>query len=144
MISQSISFNLEKHNSIETEQVHNNFSTAIKWWERKRLIYNIITLIGGLLVIFIRGDVPNGISPYSDFTIILFWLFGANIFYTCGWAFEALLNYYFKTSFFGNNIRNALFVLGAVFSFMWMFFFSKSNKIKSLFTKYVELEYTTL
>ena len=35
----------------------------------------------------------NGIVSYNKFGIILFWLFGANIFYTCSWGLEALLNF---------------------------------------------------
>ncbi|WP_114904989.1 hypothetical protein [Kordia sp. SMS9] len=68
-----------------------------------------------------RSDVPNGISPYENYSILLFWLFGANIFYTFGWALEALLNYYFKVPFWKNDTRRIFFVLGTVFSFVWMF-----------------------
>jgi len=68
-----------------------------------------------------RSDVPNGISPYNDYIIILFWLFGANIFYTFGWALEFLLNYYLKLSFWKHDTRRIFFVLGTIFSFIWMF-----------------------
>ena len=64
---------------------------------------------------------PNGISSYEEFGIILFWLFGANIFFTGGWVFEALLNYYFKASFFKKTTRQLLFILGTIFSVIWMF-----------------------
>ena len=98
-----------------------DFNDAIQWWEEKRLIYNGITLLGGILVVFLRSEVPNGISYYNNFWIILFLLFGANIFYTIGWAFEALLNYYCNVSFFNNSIRKLFFFFGTVFSFIWMF-----------------------
>ncbi len=94
---------------------------SIRWWERKRLLYNVFPLLGGLLVPFLRSDVPNGISTLSPFLIILFFLFGANIFYTLGWATELLLQYYFKIPLWGNGIRRILFVLGTLFSFLWMF-----------------------
>tara|TARA_R110000850_G_scaffold173492_1_gene299155 strand:+ start:1570 stop:1902 length:333 start_codon:yes stop_codon:yes gene_type:complete len=98
---------------------------AIRWWERKRLIYNAFPLLGGLLVPLLRSDVPNGISTLSPFLIILFFLFGANILYTFGWASEVLLNYYFKLPFWGKGLRRVLFVLGCLFSFYWMFVVSR-------------------
>ena len=112
---------MEKQNSVKMESLQNDFNTAITWWERKRLVYNIITLFGALLVIFGRGEVPNGISSYKDFVIVFYWLFGANVFYTFGWGFEAILNYYFKTPFFGKTTRTLCFFLGAFFSLVWMF-----------------------
>ncbi|WGD33934.1 hypothetical protein [Olleya sp. YS] len=113
-------------NSNIQDKPEDGFNSAIKWWERKRLWYNLITLVGGLLVVLLRGDVPNGISSYSDFYMILFWLFGANIFFTCGWGIEALSVYYLKTKYFGNGLRTLLFVLGSVFSFFWMFILTRS------------------
>lgn len=123
--SLDVSTNLKNENYIETENDINGFNSAIKWWERKRVFYNVVTFLGGLIVIFLRGEVPNGISSYTDFGIIFFWLFGANIFYTCGWAFEAMLNYYFKIPFWNNNVRRVLFFLGLVFSFIWMFLLTR-------------------
>ncbi len=94
---------------------------SIRWWERKRLLYNAFPLLGGLFVPLLRSGVPNGISTLSPFLIILFFLFGANIFYTLGWASEVLLNYYFKLPFWGKGLRRVLFVSGSLFSFYWMF-----------------------
>mgnify|MGYP005870232821 CR=1 FL=1 len=100
---------------------NSEFRSSIKWWEKKRLIYNIFTLLGGLICVFLRSGVPNGVSSYQNFLIIFFWLFGANIFYTFGWSFEFLLNHYFKTNFWNNNVRKLIFILGTIFSFLWMF-----------------------
>lgn len=99
----------------------NNISNAIKWWERKRLMYTLITLSGGLLVLLIRSGVPNGVGPISPIGELIFWIVVANIFYTCGWGFEVLFNYYFKFNF-GNPIRLSLFIVGTVFSFISMFY----------------------
>ncbi len=68
---------------------------TIKWWEKKRLIYTIITALGGLFVILIKDEVPNSYSSTADFGAFLILLFGANIFYTMSWSSELLLNYYF-------------------------------------------------
>ena len=94
---------------------------AVRWWEKKRILYSVIALSGGLLVMFGRSELPNGVSTYSAFFILGFLLFGANIFYTCGWGAEILLNYYFKTPYWGNVTRKTIFVLGSIFSFFWMF-----------------------
>jgi hypothetical protein len=115
---------MDKSNS--QSKVLNDFNSAIKWWERKRLWYNIVALAGGIIVILLRGEVPNGISSYSDFYIIFYWLFGANILYTCGWGFEALCVYYFKTKYFGERFRMLLFVFGTIFSFFWIFILTRS------------------
>jgi len=110
-----------ENNTVDTSEIHR----AVKWWEKKRILYNVITLVGGLLVLLLRSEVPNGISSLSNYIIIGYWLFGANIFYTCGWGLEILLNYYFKFRFWRDGIRLILFVLGSSFSFCWMFFLAK-------------------
>ena len=107
-------------------KVQNDFNSAIKWWERKRLWYNLVTLAGGLLVVLVRSELPNGISPYSEFYLIFFWLFGANIFYTFGWAIEAIFAYYLRTPYFGKDLRLLLFICGTIFSFIWMFILTRS------------------
>jgi len=105
---------------MEIDNTYPDFNTAIRWWERKRWIYNIITIFGGLTVLLVRGEVPNGLSPYDDYTIVLFYVLGANICYTFSWAFEAFLNYYFKISFWNRGTRQVFFVLGSILSFYWM------------------------
>jgi len=90
-------------------------------------MYTIITILGGLLVVFVRSELPNGLSPFSNYAIILFYVFGANIFYTCGWGLEALLNYYFKIPFWGTKTRQTFFVLGTLFSFVWMFLLTRDS-----------------
>lgn len=94
---------------------------TIRWWERKRLLYNAFPLIGGLLVPLLRSEVPNGVSNLSEFLVLPIFIFGANLFYTFGWASEVLLNYYFKLPSWGKGLRRVLFVLGCLFSFYWMF-----------------------
>ena len=103
----------------------NEISNAIKWWERKRVIYTLITLAGGLLVLLIRSGVPNGIGPNNPLGDLIFWLVVTNIFYTCGWGSEILFNYYFKFNFYGNKIRLTLFIIGSVISFCSMFYMAR-------------------
>jgi hypothetical protein len=98
---------------------------AIKWWERKRIIYNIITILGGFLGILFRSEVPNVLRSYNPIFELAFLLFGANVFYTCAWGSEFLLNYYFKLRFWEDRIRLILFILGCFFSFCWIFFLTR-------------------
>ena len=99
----------------------NDIQTSIKWWEKKRLTYNVISLLGGILVHFLRNAVPNGIGNYNFTEDILFWLVICNLFYCGGWCLEILLNYYFKFRFFNNKFRLLLFVIGCLLSFFCMF-----------------------
>lgn len=103
----------------------NNYKQSIHFWESKRMLYNLITISGGGCVIFLRGFIPNGISSYCHFSILFYWLFGANIIYTFGWVLEMLLNYYFKIKFWGTKIRLTLFILGSIFSFIWIFLLTR-------------------
>ena len=98
-----------------------DFKTALDWWEKKRLKYNLILISFTILMILLRSEVPNGIRSYQDYIIVFFWIFGANIFYTIGWALEVLLNYYFKFNFFKTNTRRAFFILGSIFSVAWVY-----------------------
>ena len=99
---------------------------SVRLWEKKRLLYNLITLFGGLLGFFLRSDVPNGLS-HNEFYQIHPYLFlgvmllGANIFYCCGWGLEVLLNHYFKFHSFSKRLRMFLYTIGSLFSFGWMF-----------------------
>lgn len=94
---------------------------AVKWWEKKRLIYNLTALAGGLLVVLLRSMVMEGDISVDTFLNLAVWLFGANIFYTGGWAIEVLLHYYFKVRFWPVGVRWGAFVLGSLFSVAWMF-----------------------
>ena len=100
-----------------TKEIH----LSIKWWKKKRLIYNSVTLSGGLLVLLIRSGVPNGIGSYNPIDDLLFWLCVSNVFYSCGWGLEILLNYYLK-----NTTRTILFAIGCIFSFCCMFIMTRN------------------
>jgi hypothetical protein len=99
---------------------------SVRWWEKKRLVYNLITLFGGLLVFVLRSGVPNGLSPNEfyhmhPYLFLGVMLLGANIFYCFGWGSEVLLNHYFKLTFFSKGLRMFLYIGGSLFSFGWMF-----------------------
>jgi hypothetical protein len=101
---------------------------AVQWWETpiKRFLYNLVTIIGGGLVLIIRSEMlykgfSNSMYPMNPYVTLLFLVFGANFFYCAGWVLEILLDHYFKIKCISSIIRWLLFLGGSVFSFIWMF-----------------------
>ena len=87
----------------------------LNWWESKRLIYNLALLAGAFLAHLILS---TGSQEFSYATLI-WWLFGANVFYTMSWAFEILFNKIFKTYPFNKTTRKIIFIIGTLFSLWW-------------------------
>ncbi|MBL87042.1 MAG: hypothetical protein CMO82_10335 [Winogradskyella sp.] len=85
---------------------------CLKWWESKRLWYNVI--VGGIGLI--------GLCRYStyfgliEFIGLLVYGFVANVFYSLGILIELLDYYYFKNGLKIYNKRYILFILGCLFS----------------------------
>lgn len=64
----------------------------IRWWEKRRKIYNLILLVVGIigLAVFFKGFF-NAYVEDSVFGILWFAFF-ANVFFTGGWVVPLLLN----------------------------------------------------
>lgn len=121
-----LSKNFQKSISGLNHNSKQKMEESVQWWEKKRLVYNVTTALSGLLVFFLRSNVPNGLSQHDFYSIhpYLFlgiMLFGANIFYCCSWGLEVLLNHYLKLPFFSKSLRLLFFIGGSLFSFCWMF-----------------------
>ena len=93
----------------------------VSWWERKRKLYNVLLIL--LCVYIVYDDYYTNYRPeeYYDVSgevfIILFWLFGANIFYTAGAGLELAFKHYgIQTSI---GLRWVLFGMGLLFSLVW-------------------------
>lgn len=76
------------------------FKLMLAWWEKKRLVYNGIMLLSGILLLVIVHSVfplkgehgnhsPFGLVFYAAWA--LFYAFFANVFFTAGYLFEALI-----------------------------------------------------
>ncbi len=82
--------------------------SSLIWWEKKRILFNLI--VGGLGVLGIF------ISPISMLKInilaIIFYGLMANLFYSVGFLLEAFDQYYFKSKLQLFRFRQVLFVLG--------------------------------
>ncbi len=94
----------------------------IKWWERKRITYNLLVGISGaavfLLPIFaedLRIFIPLGIMA-------AIYAFFANVFYTLGWILEVLLVVYFKKINGIGQYKYILFLIGTIFSMLLSLF----------------------
>jgi len=86
--------------------------SAIKWWEERRLWFNIAVGLCGVLGIIL-------FAPYLgmvDFINVFFYAVFVNAAYCAGFILEALNLHYLKGRFPLENYRMVLFVLGTLFS----------------------------
>ncbi|NVK04659.1 MAG: hypothetical protein HWD92_07540 [Flavobacteriia bacterium] len=91
----------------------NGLTEALAWWEKKRLLYNVIVGISGLFTLFsLSGD-----FGVSELLIgALFFGIGANAFYSLGFLLESWNHHYLKNSIKFESVRLPLFLLGLIFS----------------------------
>ena len=100
--------------SPETSEV----KEMIQWWEKRRVIYNIIIIGLSVFLIYDFWDYPwrrivgGHIIIFDAFKFI----FIANAFYTLSWGVGALAYYTFKYTGLSNIGRWILFSLGTFFS----------------------------
>jgi len=70
---------------------------TIRWWEKKRLAFNVIAFCLVFYIMYTRASSLNGNAAFLLFFLIHIWL---NIVFTIGWVNEVLIRYFFnkKTS----------------------------------------------
>jgi len=90
----------------------------IQWWERKRLIYNIVLITISIAGLFLKSEVPNSVLTINSFIVLLIWVIGANAFYCAGWGIEIFIFYYFKIIPL-KRYRIILFAMGILISIIW-------------------------
>jgi len=88
---------------------------AVKWWEKKRMVYNII-FIGTqimMMLVYWKGTLQYGLeyAVIDSFIVVLI----ANMCYCLGWGLEILADYYFNYEL-GERYRNVCYALGIGFS----------------------------
>jgi len=101
-----------------------DFKSNIKWWESKRLAFNIIVGSSGILGIFLGLSGSNYPFTLEDLIGIFIWGIGANILFSLGILVEIFDWYYFKNKIKIRKYRFSLFAIGTVFSFIWTLWFS--------------------
>lgn len=102
--------------------------TALSWWEKKRLIFNLsVGSVGVLGIVFFSTffGLPD------VFGIILWGLF-LNLLYSVGFLLEAFNIHYLNNKFQFDQLRLGLFLIGTItscivtFFSVWFFYFSLS------------------
>jgi len=92
----------------------------IKWWESKRLYFNIAVGLFGIYGIYDGLRSINYEWTYEDTLGIIIWGIGANIFYSLGTLMELFDWYYFKNKMkINEGLRYLLFIGGTIFSCFW-------------------------
>lgn len=91
---------------------------SVKWWEKKRILYNVILIGFALVFAFAKNEFPNTNWSIESTLSICVWIFGANIFYCGGWGSEVLLKYYVDGKI-NKNMRKFLFIMGMGASILW-------------------------
>jgi hypothetical protein len=90
----------------------------IMWWEKRRIIYNILIVGLSIFLIYDFWDYPWRKIVGGNiiiFEAVLF-LIIANVFYSLGWGIGVLAHYMFKTNGLSITWRWIIFVLGTLFS----------------------------
>ena len=96
-----------------TDETNKSLLAAFAWWEKRRLIYNLIVGAVGILILIYA----NWSIDVSEIIGIIFYGVTVNLFYCLGFIFEVAAKYYFKSNDDFSKHRNSLFVLGVILSF---------------------------
>ncbi len=119
----------QDHNQIDSIVTKDNKPTLVKeiilWWERKRLIYNLLIIALSVFSIWQYWDYPMRSIIGGKQIIInaIVFIFGANLFYSLGWLLGIANHYLFKTEYTSREKKWILFVLGTLFSLVWTTFY---------------------
>jgi hypothetical protein len=121
---------LNKLLQVKTED--RNFFQVIVWWELRRILYNIIVLIAGILSLIIMLTAASGrvhLEPGEDFfepIMIPIVAFLCNMCYTLGWLTELFIK---RSTTYGPK----MFKRGLYFTLFWIFLPSTIWVIVALF-----------
>lgn len=112
----------------EEKSTDSSILTNVRWWERMRIVYNIIIIgIIATSFFFVRSGYSYGYSyrRVTERIIVLgIYLVIVNLFYCLGWGLDLLLRHYFKTKGFGKGLNISLFVLGTLLVALFTLFIS--------------------
>jgi hypothetical protein len=97
--------------------------TAIRYWERRRIIYNIALLPPSLLAYMLTAGLANVGDPQATlYGFLLFWFalsaLGANVCYSFAYALEFLCGSDDLTSRWLRFGRTSVFVAGLLFAIL--------------------------
>lgn len=94
----------------------------VRWWEKKRYIYNAILVLSSTLTLYSLWDYTGPMLSKSE-TIIqaIWWVFLCNVLYTSAWAGGILKYYYIGSYPLSPTSRWVLFGLGSLFSIILIY-----------------------
>lgn len=109
---------MEDHDLLDDARIRQDqlIMEVVQWWEKRRLLYNVIVGLMGSLVVFVALQRYYYVS-FSEILLFMILPFGifANVVYLAGWVIEIFLRYYFKVTL-GSTVRQVLFWLGTLLS----------------------------
>ena len=89
----------------------------VNWWEKKRLIYNLIIVPMTILTLALFWKYVGTTISRPALIFDAFWmLVWCNVLYTSGWVGGILRHHYFKSYPLPSSGRWFLFILGTTFS----------------------------
>jgi poly(A) polymerase Pap1 len=100
-----------------SQSVSKELYESIKWWESRRIFYNIAVGIAGLIPIAILYDSILQIGFFNSIIGIVIYAILVNICYCFGWGIDILKSFYLENPSYGKS-KLTLLVLGVIFS-MW-------------------------
>ena len=92
---------------------------ALKWWEKKRIWFNIFVAASGIIPLILYAKSFN----LEELILIVFYGLVVNVFYSLGFLLEAFNEYYFKQRFCIEKFRYPFLIFGILMSsgltFIW-------------------------
>ena len=89
----------------------------VRWWEKKRLLYNLFVVLLTTVIIWSLWEHTGPFISKKALIYHAFWLIVcSNVLYTGGWAGGILRRYYLKAYPFSNTGRWILFIAGTFFA----------------------------
>ncbi len=104
------------------EELNMRLAEGLVWWEEKRLWFNIIVGITGLIPTLFS------IEPYLFKEIItgsILWVILVNLCFSLGYLAEALDQHYCRGRFQLDKLRWLVLILGTYLTYVVAYFFSK-------------------
>jgi hypothetical protein len=110
-------------NIFTTAPNHKSNKDVIRWWEQRRIFYNAVMLVAGLITIMLAillneiafADLVNALPP------VLIFALSANLFYTLGWMIEIFCRKLIPEKDFVQKAGPILFIAGISLSVFFTF-----------------------
>ena len=110
-------------NVFTVSPVHISNKEIIRWWERKRIFYNIVMLAAGSITIILAlllheiifTDLINALPP------VLIFALSVNLFYTLGWVVEIVCCKFIPQKEVVQKAGPVLFIAGISLSVLFTF-----------------------